>query len=134
VRPEERERVRPDREIRLPVVGEHALPAREVGELRRLRGGIERKRELLRLSARALDRSRPGREAELPQEVAAPRTEAVARSAPDERLERVTGDLRAAGEVADVPERPVRLPLGLQRLRVVLSDRRDVRQPDTDGV
>ena len=34
VRAEERERVRPDREARVPVVGEHPLPAREVGAAR----------------------------------------------------------------------------------------------------
>ena len=61
----------PDGEARLPVVGEHPLPAREVGERGGLGGRVERERELLRLAPRALDRPRPGREPELPEEVAA---------------------------------------------------------------
>ena len=70
VRTEERERVRPDRETGLPVVREHSLPARQVGQLGRLRRRLERQRELLRLALRPLHRARPGREAELPEKVA----------------------------------------------------------------
>ena len=54
----------------MAVVGEHAFPARQVAERRRLRGRLERERELLRLSVRPRNRFRPEDEAELPQELA----------------------------------------------------------------
>ena len=46
----------------------------------------------------------------------------------------VHGDaVTALGEVADVEVGAVRHPLGLERLRVVCADRRDVREPHADG-
>ena len=112
--------MRPDREPRVPVVGEHALPARQVAKRGRLGGRVERERELLRLAVRSRHRLRPEHEPELPEEVAALAAEAVARAAFDERLEPVARERGAASEVADVAKRPVRIALGDERLGFVL--------------
>ena len=133
VRAKERERVRLDRHARVAVVGEHALPAREVAEGRRLGRRLELERELLQLAVGSRHRLRAEDEPELPEEVATRLPEAVAGAALDERLEAVVREARPAGEVGDVAERPVPLPLGDERLGVVLPDRGDVVQADADG-
>ncbi len=111
-----------DRQRRVPVVGEHPLPVGLAGQLRRLRGRLERERELPRPAARALAARR---RAELPQEVA-PRAPHVARPGRDERLERAEPDRRAAREVAELRVRLLRD----DRLRLLLADRADVAEPD----
>ena len=68
VRAQELERVDADREARAPVVGEHALPRRLLGQLRRLGCRVERQRQLLLLAAAAGNRLRPRNEPELPQQ------------------------------------------------------------------
>src|SRR5918996_194760 len=126
---EEGEGMRPHREPRVAVVGEHPLPARQLTERRGLDRRLERERELLRLAVGSGHRRRPEREPELPQEVAT-RAEGVAGAALHERYEALAREPCPPREVADVAERPVRLPLGDERLRVVLSDRGDVREAD----
>src|SRR5207302_10377800 len=109
---------------------EHPLPAREVTQERSLCRRLERERELLRLPGRPGDRLRPEDEAELPQELAARATEAVAGAALDERLQAVVRERCAAGEIGHVAKATVALALGDERFRVVLPDRADVRDPD----
>ena len=121
------ERVQVDRDARPGVVGEHPLPVGQVGELGRGGGRIERERELLVLP----DRLRPEDEPELPEQVA-PLAEAVAGAAADERLELARVERRPPCEVADVLVRPVRVPLGDERLGVVLPHRAHVGEPDPD--
>src|SRR5439155_2925890 len=68
-RSEERKRMRADREARQPVVGEHPLPGRLLGQLRRRGGRVERERQLARLPARAGNASGAKGEAELPEQL-----------------------------------------------------------------
>ncbi len=119
-----------DREARRPVVREHPLPHRRLRQVRRRRRRLERKRELLLLASRPGNRLRARHESELPQELAAGQPEAVARARLDEGDQLVARQPRPLGEVADVRERTVRVPLGDDRLRVVLPHALDVRQPD----
>ncbi len=134
VRAQERERVDADREPGLAVVGEHPLPAGEIAQLRGRRGGIERERELLRLAARALAPRAAGRRGRAPRAGRA----ACRRSSRTRRPRRVPRARPArAGRVARGrrrPGRPVRVALGHERRRVVLSDRCDVREPDPHRV
>ena len=112
--------MRPDRHARVAVVREHALPARQVAEGRRLGRRVELERKLLHLALGARHRLRAEDEAELPEEIAAWAPEAVAGAALHERLEAVVGELRPAREIGDVAVRPVRVPLGDERLGLVL--------------
>jgi hypothetical protein len=130
MRAQERERVRPDGERRMPVVGEHPLPARQVAKLRGRGRRLERERQLLRLAVRPRDGLRPEHEPELPEEIAPLAVEAVARAALDERLEPAARELDAAREVADVPKRPVRLAHGHDCLRLLVCDGSDVTEAD----
>ena len=126
MRPQQRERMRVDRDARPGEVGEHPLPRGQVRKVGRGGGRIERERELLVL----LDRLRAEDEPELPQQVA-PLAEEVAGAAAHERLElaRVQPAVdkhSSASKVADISVRPVRVPLGDERLGVVLPHRAHV--------
>src|SRR5205085_6695143 len=84
--PQQRERMGPDGEACRPVIRQHPLPLRLLGQLRRGRGRVERQRELPLLSAGARDRRRPEREAELPEQPPA-LAETIAGAGGDERLQ-----------------------------------------------
>jgi len=104
VRPEEREGVRVHGEARVPVVGEHPLPGRQVAERGRRGGRGKRERELPRLASRARDGAGAEREPELPEELPPRAAEAVAGAPLHQRFERAAEEARAAGEVADAAE------------------------------
>ena len=76
-----------------------------------------------------MHRLRPEDEPEPPEQVA-PLSPAVAGAASDERLQLAGVERSAAREVADVRKGPVRLALGDEARRVVVSDRADVGEPD----
>ena len=80
------------------------------------------------------DRRGPQCEAELPEQVSPLHAEAVARPTLDERDETVLRELCPPGEIADVPEGPVRLAFGDESRGVVLSDRLQVRKADPHGL
>ena len=132
MRAQEVERVDARREARRAVVGKHPLPRCLRRELRRLDRRVERKRELALLSARAGDALRARHETELPKQVAPRRAERVARAGRDQRLERRLRHRHPLREVAHAGERPAAVALGDDRVRVVLSHRRDVVEPDPD--
>src|SRR5205823_9991493 len=108
VRPQQLERMDADGEARRPVVGEHPLPDRRLRQLRRLRRRIERQGELALLAAGTGNALRAGHEPELPEELAPFETEAVARTALDQRLH---VQRRALDQVADRRVRAVALSL-----------------------
>src|SRR5438876_1822863 len=110
------ERVDTDREGRRAVVGEHPLPHRVVGQVRRLDGRLERKRQLLLLSARSGHARRTRDEPELPEEVAPLETKAVAGARLGERLELVLGERRPLRELPDRSVWTARLALVDDRL------------------
>src|SRR5262252_2133532 len=102
-----------DRERRVAVVGEHALPARLFGQRGNLGSGLERQREL---TVAAPDGLSPRGDPEPPQQLAA-RAPVVAGACGDERLQYAVLHLRAPREVAEVAVRPTRL----DRRRIVLA-------------
>ena len=85
--------MRADGQVRRPVVREHPLPLRLLGQRRHLRGRIERQRELLGLAASAGHALRTRDESELPQQRPPGLAEAVAGARLDERLEAGRGRL-----------------------------------------
>src|SRR5206468_8796544 len=114
--------------------GEHALPAGEVAQRRRLGGRLELERELLQLTLGPRHGLRAEDEPELPEEVTPRLPEAVARAALHERLERVLREQRPACEIRDVAIWTALLSLGHERFGLVLSDGRDVVEPDANGI
>src|SRR6266513_5629199 len=102
--------MRPDGEARQPVVGEHPLPGRLLGQFRCRRGRVERERQLARLAARAGNAGRAKGKTELPEQLP-PLAELVAGSGGDERLEPVTVELDPLCQFTRAGEQPVTLAL-----------------------
>src|SRR5207302_4250541 len=125
--------VNPDREARRAVVGEHPLPHRGVGQVRRLDDRLERKRQLLLLSTRSGHARRTRHEPELPEELAPLQPEAVARTRLGERRKLVPGERRSLRELPDRAVRTIRFALADEGLRIVLSHALYVLEPDADG-
>src|SRR5215211_4073907 len=121
--------MQPNRDAGGAVVREHPLPRRLLAQLRRVDGGLERKRQLALLPARAGNALRPWHEAELPEQRPPGAAEALAGAAGDERLERPLGQLRTLDEVGQAREGAVALALGDERLCVLLPHLGDAGQP-----
>src|SRR5438093_6298120 len=102
--------MRADGKARQPVVGEHPLPGRLLGQLRRRRGRIQRQRQLARLSARTGNARGAKGETELPEQPA-PLAELVAGARSDERLEPVAVELDPLRQLAHSGERSATLAL-----------------------
>src|SRR6266542_6217619 len=119
VRAEQLQRMYADREVRRPVVGEHLLPDRRLGEIGCRRSRVEWERELALLPTGAGDAARARDETELPKELAPWQAEAVAGAGDDQRLEALLRELRPLGEVADARERAAALTLLDERLGVL---------------
>src|SRR5947208_15004155 len=123
----------PYREVRRAVIGDHPLPPRGVGQVRRLDGRLERKRQLLLLAARSRDARRSRHEPELPEELAPFRPEAVAGARLGERNELVPGDWSPLRELPDRAVWSVRVSLVDDRLRIVLPHALHVLETDAHG-
>jgi hypothetical protein len=128
-RPEQRERMRPDGEAGQPVVGEHPLPRRLLGQLRRGGGRVERERQLPRLAGRARNARRPEGETELPEQLPT-LAEGVARPGGNERLEAVAVELETLREVPDPGEGPATVALRDDSLGAGLAEGLDVLEAD----
>src|SRR5205807_9648366 len=114
--------VHADGEARQPIVGEHPLPGRLLGQLRRRGARVERERELARLPTGAGDVRGTKGEAELPEQLP-PLAELVAGARRNERLEPVAVELDPLRQLADARERPAPLALLHDGLRSGLAER-----------
>src|SRR3954452_12522484 len=101
MRAEQLEWVDADRQARRAVVGEHPLPHRRLGQLRRGGRRLERQRGLLWLSWCARDARGAGHEAELREELPPPQPEAVAGARLGERAQLVLRQPRLLRELAN---------------------------------
>src|SRR5436190_17757326 len=130
---QELERVDADRKARRTVVGKHPLPNGRFGQVGRLSRRLERERELLLLPARPRDRLRARDEAELPEQGATWKREAVAGAGDDQRLDAVLGQLRALREVAHAREPAGARAVLDDRLRIVFADAVHIVEADANG-
>src|SRR5436190_16699100 len=125
--------MRPDGEARQPVVGEHPLPGRLLGNIAYRTCSDVRCRQLPRLAARAGDTGRAKGKTELPEQLP-PLAELVAGSGGDERLEPVTVELDPLCQFTRAGEQPVTLALLDDRLGARLTERLHVVEPDPHSV
>ena len=125
--------MRADGEARQPVVGEHPLPGRLLGQLRRRGGWVERERQLARLPARAGNARGTKGEAELPEQPP-PLPEFVAGARSDERFEPVAVELDPLRQLADALEWPAPLALLDHGFRPRPAERLHVIEPDPHRV
>ena len=118
---------------RQPIVGEHALPGRLLGQLGRRGRGIERQSELARLPARAGNARGAKGETELPEQVP-PLPELVAGARGNERLEPVVVELDPLRQLSNSGERPSPFALLDHGLRAGLAERLHILEPDSHRV
>ena len=98
------------------------------------RGRVERQGELALLPSAPGHGLRARHEPELPEEHAAQASERVAGPRGDERLQPRPVERRPLRQLAHSGERPAPLPLGDDRLRLLLAERADVFEPDAHGL